>query len=48
VTTKATVKRAKVSYWAGNVLVRVGDLLPPDDPKVAAVHTENYDVTTAV
>lgn len=46
-TTKVTVKRAKTSYWAGNTLVHVGDLLPSDDPKVSTTHTENFDVTTA-
>jgi hypothetical protein len=45
-TTKVTVKRAKVSYWAGDVLVRVGDLLPPDDLKVLSEYTEDVDVTT--
>lgn len=45
-TTTVTVKRVKQSYWAGDVEVRVGDLLAADDPKVVAIYVEDLIVTT--
>ncbi len=45
-TTTVTVKRAKVSYWAGDVLVRADQELASDDPKVVAAYTEDKTITT--
>ncbi len=45
-TTTVTVKEAKKSYWAGDVLVRAGELLASDDAKVIAEYVQDKVVTT--